>query len=401
MHEKAIEKLNSLVVGALKNCVVRDSWFDWDRIGPHVQAVAKEVAKQKSEFVRERDAYAILSEIIATYIRVHSGLEEKCNGGLQDLIGEQHLLELANAITKYLAEIPHHVTAELEVSALNSDIETEKFIGKSTCVGYKAASFLNSPMSSGLGLLAAAVTKKTFYLRVTANGAASWSADSVTNRSMLSSLKILLHQAIDQNIVKIGESSAGLKSIFINSHQIAKASIKTKEEAIWLRENKIELPLEICILLEKLTFNDANEERANKLLSCLEVPAKLIESNSEESVRIKSAIEWSFDSITAEDETMAFLKACIGLEALLGENEAGPSLTETLSDRCSYLIATSIKSRKNIKERFKDLYKIRSNIVHGSINHLDRENRIQLEFARHFLRSAIRKEIQYILPQFG
>lgn len=401
MHEKAIDKLNALVVGVLKNCVVRDSWFDLDRIWPHFQAVAKEVAKHKSEFVRERDASAMLSEIISTYIRVHSGLEEKCSGLLQDLIGEQRLLELANAITKYLVEIPHRVTAELNISALDSVIETEKSIGKSTYAGYKAASFLNTSMSSGLGLLAAAVTKKTFYLRVTANGAASWSADSVTNRSVLSSLKILLHQAIDQNVVKIGAPSNGLKSIFINSHQITKASMITKEEAIWLRENKIELPLEICILLEKLSFKDANEEGVSKLLSCLEVPAKLIESNSEESVRIKAAIEWSFDSITAEDETMAFLKACIGLEALLGENEASPSLTETLSDRCSYLIATSIKSRKNIKERFKDIYKIRSKIVHGAINHLDRENRVQLEFARHFLRSAIRKEIQYILPQFG
>lgn len=152
-------------------------------------------------------------------------------------------------------------------------------------------------------------------------------------------------------------------------------------------------------MLGKLIAAEASEEAIDRLLVSLEAPAKLIESGQEECPRIKAAIEWSFDSLTAENETMAFLKACIGLEALLGKNEAGPSLTEALSDRCAYLIATSIKSRKSIKERFKELYKLRSKIVHGSINHLDRENLIQLEFAKHFLRSAIRKEMQYALPQ--
>ncbi len=399
MHEKAVEKLNGLVVGLLKNCKVRNAWYEWDSISTPARAIAKELAKHKAEYIKETDVYSILGELLSTYIHKKSGIPEDGAGPLQELVGEPNLLELASAITNYLTNIPHKVTAELSLTSLTSTIEKQRSFGSAAQAGFKNPTYLSNPLSGGLGLLAAALIKKSFFISVTTHGAASWSIESTTNRALVSAFKILLHHSIDHNLIKIGERRNTLPGLFAHTHQISKIKIQTTENFIWQRENTIELPLEICVLLEKIAEAESDDEGNNKLLDSLEAPARLIESNHEDCARIKAAIEWSFDSLTAENETMAFLKVCIGLEALLGENEAGPSLTEALSDRCAYLIATSIKSRKNIKERFKELYKIRSKIVHGAINHLDRENLIQLEFAKHFLRSAIRKEMQYIMPQ--
>lgn len=399
MHEKAVEKLNDLVVGLLKNCKVKNAWYDWDSINTPARAIAKEVAKHKSEYVKETDVYSILGELLSTYIRERSGIPEEGVGALQELVGEPGLLELAGGITGYLSKIPHKVNAELSLTSLTSALETQRSFGSAVQAGFKNPSYVSGSLSGGLGLLAAAVIKKNFFLNITMPGAATWSIEGTTNRTLLSALKILLHHAIDLNFIKVGERRIALEGLFAHAHQIGKIKIQTTENSIWQRKNTIELPLEICVLLEKITEVQTDEDGIKKLLDSLDAPARLIESNHEDCARIKAAIEWSFDSLTAENETMAFLKVCIGLEALLGENEAGPSLTEALSDRCAYLIATSIKNRRSIKDRFKEIYKIRSKIVHGAINHLDRDNLIQLEYAKIFLRSAIRKEMQYVMPQ--
>jgi hypothetical protein len=399
MHNKALEKLNSLVVGLLKNCQVKNEWYEWDSISLPAGAIAKELAKHKSDYVKETDVYSILGELLSTFIREKSGISKEGVGSLQDLIGEPRLLELAASITDYLFKIPHKVTAELSLTPLTSSVEKQRSFCSAVQAGFKNPSYLNNPLSGGLGMVTEVFVKKNFFVSIATHGAASWNIESTTNRALVSALKIILHHAIDLNLIEIGERRIVSLGLFANTHQISKIKIQTTENAIWERENTIELPLEICVLLGKITAVQMDEDGVKKLLDALEVPARLIESGDADCARIKAAIEWSFDSLASENETMAFLKVCIGLEALLGENEAGPSLTEALSDRCAYLIATSIKGRKNIKDRFKELYKIRSKIVHGAISHLDRENLIQLEYAKQFLRSAIRKEMQFIMPQ--
>lgn len=398
MHNKAVEKLSGLVLGLLKSCMVNNKNFDWSSISTPAKSIGKELSKHKSLYIREADIYSILSELLFSYIREHSGIPEGAAGSLQELVGEARLLELATAITKYLSTIPHPITAELTLASVTAAKESSRAISSTVQAGYKKSPYLSNS-SSTLAQLAAAITKKNLFFSITTDGAANWDPDSATNRSLISSLKILLHHAIDQNRIKINNTKKSLSVLFPGIHQINKISITTSENAIWPRSNHIELPLEVCVLLGKIATLEESDSDAANLLKCLEAPAKLIEAKNEDCIRIKAAIEWSFDSLTAENETMAFLKACIGLEALLGDNEAGPSLTEALSDRCAYLIATSIRDRKNIKEMFKDLYKTRSKIVHGAINHLGRENAIQLKFAQHFLKSAIRKEMQYLTPQ--
>lgn len=398
MHENAVNKMRGLVVGLLKNFSINNGRGDWASINTPADSIGKELVKHKSDYVKEIDVYSILLELLGTFIHEQPDISNEGFGPLQELIGEERLLQLAGKITAYLCGIPHKVTAELSLAPLTSSIEKQRYLAPATQAGFKNPIHLGTQLGRGFGLLRIP-QQKNFFIEVSTMGAACWGIESTTNRALVSSIKILLHHAIDRSLIKVPQHRYSLARTAADSHQIDKIIIYTTENAIWPRENTIDLPLEICILLGKLIATEVSEEAIDKFLASLEAPAKLIESGQEECTRIKAAIEWSFDSLTAENETMAFLKACIGLEALLGENEAGPSLTEALSDRCAYLIATSIKGRKGIKERFKELYKLRSKIVHGSINHLDRENLIQLEFAKHFLRSAIRKELQYALPQ--
>lgn len=72
------------------------------------------------------------------------------------------------------------------------------------------------------------------------------------------------------------------------------------------------------------------------------------------------------------------------------------NLTNTLADRCAYLLGDSIPKRRNIRENFKKLYDVRSKLVHGRKASLDDEQSKFLGFAQSVLNSVIWKEISFI-----
>ena len=75
---------------------------------------------------------------------------------------------------------------------------------------------------------------------------------------------------------------------------------------------------------------------------------------------------------------MKFIQTCIGLESLLGDSAGneGAGLTTIMANRCAYSLSHNIHERKEIIKKFKELYEIRSKIVHGRSNKLsdDKDN---------------------------
>lgn len=106
-------------------------------------------------------------------------------------------------------------------------------------------------------------------------------------------------------------------------------------------------------------------------------------------VLIRAAAEWGFDSEQADNETLSLLQACVGLEAILGDDNTEEPLTSRLADRCAYLLGKSHKDREVIRRDFTALYKVRSKLVHGRIPKLGLSDSRQLHFARTTLREVI------------
>lgn len=126
------------------------------------------------------------------------------------------------------------------------------------------------------------------------------------------------------------------------------------------------------------------------------LPSLLMMSNEPEAARVKSAMEWCFDSYATENTTLSFLQTCFGLEALFGEESGSENLTKTLADRCAYLTGTNIKGRKTIRDNFKSLYEIRSKIVHGSATSLGSNETHYLSWGRNVLEVSILKEVKHL-----
>jgi hypothetical protein len=64
----------------------------------------------------------------------------------------------------------------------------------------------------------------------------------------------------------------------------------------------------------------------------------------------------------------------IALEAALGEDNDNDGITERLADRCAFLLHKTPEERKRTRQRMRDIYKLRSKLVHGAKTALSRED---------------------------
>lgn len=248
--------------------------------------------------------------------------------------------------------------------------------------------------------------EKNVVLRQNIKGYCGGSLDNPSNRQSLSSFKILLQQALSQGALITNNKTFKLFAEPDSpDHKIRKYSLVASE--IESQQNNIStatLPIEMCAYLEKIRLPQKkagitvpnNDNELNALIKNFKKTGQLLDCLDKEAIRVRAAIEWSFDADTAETSTMSFIKTCIGLEALLGDDSQKGPLTETLADRCGYLIGKTIKDRSRIKSRFKEIYTTRSKIVHGVTTHLTHEELINLHYGKLFLKEAIQAEISHL-----
>lgn len=96
---------------------------------------------------------------------------------------------------------------------------------------------------------------------------------------------------------------------------------------------------------------------------------------------------------------MSFLQVCFGLEALFTENgvdikEEKASILSTLSLKCAYLISSTVEERKQNIDKIKEIYSLRSKLVHGRQNSLKRSEKDLLYYGRKILELSIEKKLK-------
>ena len=94
---------------------------------------------------------------------------------------------------------------------------------------------------------------------------------------------------------------------------------------------------------------------------------KIYENNDSNNYanKIKTAIHWFGSAVKDRLDRDKFLKLIICLETLLKKNNETNEITKTISERLSLLLGIDFNHRKDIFKDMKDLYRIRSAIVHG------------------------------------
>ncbi|WP_126282749.1 HEPN domain-containing protein [Burkholderia stagnalis] len=127
--------------------------------------------------------------------------------------------------------------------------------------------------------------------------------------------------------------------------------------------------------------------------------AAFLKVESLDAAPIRAAMEWFIDADASQNETVAFLQRCIGLEALLGSSESKRDVTDRLADRYSYVVANTASSRDVHRAKFVAMYKHRSEIVHGRSTRLSDEHRRASWEAREMLLQATWREMHNVLKE--
>lgn len=141
---------------------------------------------------------------------------------------------------------------------------------------------------------------------------------------------------------------------------------------------------------------ETKEEKAEALPVALSIPMRLqqLDESHKDADRIRAALEWHFDADTADNQTVAFLQRCIGLEAILGDDEQSRTvpLTDRLADRYAYLMGQTASERVELRTHFRKVYARRSDLVHSRKAGANVDFRTEFE-AQDMLSKVIRKEV--------
>lgn len=260
-------------------------------------------------------------------------------------------------------------------------------------------------------LLAAALgNKKTrmlrpgsVYLRVTGKGFATESTQSTAAAEAISKVKQILrlceiHAAglveatMDRVQKRDAEAIAWEPTDPTADHQRIHTLAVTPEFSKVLSSR--------VILLDKLVTalfglgRERHESPSAALREALAPHVKLLDSgrNRKDAERIHAGLEWSFDSRATHNETQAFIQACIGIEALLGDDDQERGLTALLADRCSFLLGTTSSQRTAIASQFRQIYRVRSQLVHGRRKRISLDERATLWALSGILDDVLRRE---------
>lgn len=172
-----------------------------------------------------------------------------------------------------------------------------------------------------------------------------------------------------------------------------------------LASSKIKLGLGFSKYLSELAFTDGEWTKTKShsfQLYVGRVFKAIIDPAAIDNVKsIRRSLEWSFDAQLDEDEHMRFMKACIGLEAAIAEQNEELGITEQLADRCAFLLDKTAVSRRETREAMRKIYKLRSKLVHGAAAGLTGSERSIAMEAERILEKVLSKELKAVTEWYA
>jgi len=110
------------------------------------------------------------------------------------------------------------------------------------------------------------------------------------------------------------------------------------------------------------------------------------------------ASQWLFDSYSGQDLLLSFVQSMIVLEIVLGDKSISDEIGigELISNRFAYLIGTTHEERVQLLVDFKEIYKVRSQIVHSGKHKLSLAERALFSRLSWMCRRLIDKEVNLL-----
>lgn len=263
---------------------------------------------------------------------------------------------------------------------------------------------LKSSKGSGLMSIASLLSssakaeweKDKLYFQLEVDGFVGYweSTETITNASAL--LKTFCGLGIALRLFKVDYKykTAPIKASF---------QVHKKVNDRWAEQKAQEIETSVADTLDDLRFNDLDGELNTDLKKrgWVNRNLKLINivlSNPIKAEKIILASQWLFDSFSGKNELLSFVQTTVAMEILLGDKAVSDllGLGELLRNRCAYLIGSTQKQRDRILREFKEIYDIRSKIVHRGKSKLTYKERSLFRQLQWMCRRVIQEEVELL-----
>lgn len=163
-------------------------------------------------------------------------------------------------------------------------------------------------------------------------------------------------------------------------------------EEKWKEQSAIELEDHYREGIGKLKLIEPARSSAEVLQEKLDRIGTIFRSSEGKNVALSS--RWLFDSLCGKDPLLQYIQATVAIEILLGDEEADPDvgLTTLMANRFAYSIAKTPAARTQFLKKFRDIYHVRSKIVHRGKSRLNRREVQLFELLHLLLRLVIDSE---------
>lgn len=108
---------------------------------------------------------------------------------------------------------------------------------------------------------------------------------------------------------------------------------------------------------------------------------------------IAAAMEWHQDSTWADNQTFAYLAACIGLEAVMGGDGHMENMSRRLADRYAFLVGRGRRERDELVKQYEAVLNLRGRLVHAKTARLAAKDEALLRQAQSMLLRVIWREM--------
>lgn len=413
LRKKLVAEINDALSAMLYDLVLLNGYPDfatWEPVYKFGQAITKHDPWRYH--IHSFDLYEVIGRAVK---RLNEPWEKDVSVRVSDKLSKQRFDALGAAIRDYLFSIPRAYdllvelpsmprwgSGQLQLTAAVSLIELED--EKQTALAELARIAAgHAPKYSGV------------YAKISGKGYGSSSTSSSAVVDAVSQLKQFFQFFRHTNLYR----QAGPTLLRQLRGPRVKATLTDSENPAEVHE--IALPERLQLFLSdlsidesKLTWFDSSKglfalgqpraaqtqaEKVSVLQSETAWIAKIIDCSPDwpDAERIRSALEWGFDSRQNDNETLALIQSCIGLEALLGDDDQKEPLTIRLADRCAYLLGKGHKDRSGIRKKFLEIYDVRSKLVHGRTPRLSMSDAAHLHSAQTMLIDAIWHEKNNLL----
>ena len=372
--------------------------FRWN---PECEELQETIVNIHKSFLNKSNALAIIFNLCFELEAENQGRI----GPLSDLNNADLRVLLVGRIKGYLESLPRKYTLRIELPSFPKWGAAILDISKS--IRIVAANSQPNTLATLLRPTPIPVNGKVLpnfntYIEFSASGYSEWSTDSLTASVCLSLAKqcafiLTTHGSCQRNFSQnkaratLTDDSVGQTMEINLPDSVARCfgQLIPNEKKLLVYDNR-----GATLLTDAGRPAETDEEKCKAFSNILYDAVRYFESEAHPDFEgISTAIQWHQDSIFADNQSFAYIAACIGLEALFGSDNHLENMSKRLADRYAFLLGKNRSEREKMITEYTSVLSLRGRLVHSKAARLSEADSELLRTAQSMLLNSIWHEL--------